>query len=68
MQDDYLIKINWNVDNNSALSVCNNNYLYQKLGWGLGYTVETITFTENDLANSDGEIIGSTIVQKLSQN
>lgn len=68
LQDDYLIKINWNVDNNSALSVCNNNYLYQKLGWGLGYTVETITFTENDLANSDGEIIGSTIVQKLSQN
>ena len=68
LQDDYIIKINWNVDNDSALSVCNNNYLYQKLGWGLGYTVETITFTESDLENSDGEIIASTIVQKLSQN
>ena len=68
LQDDYIIKINWNVDNNSELSVCNDNYLYQKLGWGLGYTTELFSFTENDVKNSEGEISASTIVQKLSQN
>ena len=63
LQDDYIIKINFNTNNDNALSVCNNNFLYQKLGWGLGYTVETLAFSQSDVTNGS-----NTIVQKLSQN
>lgn len=63
LQDDYIIKINFNTDNDNAISNCNNNFLYQKLGWGLGYTVEKLVFSQSDVINGP-----NTIVQKLSQN
>ena len=67
LEDDYIIKINWNVNNNNAISTCNNNFLYQKLGWGLGFTVETVTFTVSDVSN-DTILNPNIIIQKLSQN
>lgn len=47
------ININFDVNNEKSKS-CNNNFIYQKLGWQLGYRERSITIdNSNDILNID---------------
>lgn len=61
ISNNYKIKINFNVNNNDQISDCDNNELYQKLGWSLGYITNDVTLDKNNLGANN-------IVQVLSEN
>ena len=48
ISNNYKIKINFNVNNNDQISDCDNNELYQKLGWSLGYITNDVTLDKNN--------------------
>ena len=57
----YKIKINFNVNNNDQISDCDDNELYQKLGWSLGFITNDIILDNNNLGANN-------IVQAISNN
>ena len=65
---EHKIKINFNVNNDAVNNFCTNNFLYQKLGWQLGYTVEHIIFQKSDLSVNGVIDERGQPVAKLSQN
>ena len=48
LENGYEIIIDFNVNNNSVRNNCNENLLYQKLGWQLGYRNDKIILGNND--------------------
>jgi len=65
---EHKIKINFNVNNDAVNNFCTNNFLYQKLGWQLGYTVEHIIFQKSDITVNGTVNERPQPVAKLSQN
>jgi hypothetical protein len=53
------IVINFNVDNNSTKDLCSENYIYQKLGWQLGFRGEN-TVIDSSSAIITGDISSPT--------
>jgi hypothetical protein len=53
------IVINFNVDNNSTKELCSENYIYQKLGWQLGFRGEN-TVIDSSSAIITGDISSPT--------
>jgi len=61
------IVINFNVDNDSNNPGCSNNYIYQKLGWQLGFRGEnTIIDTSSVSTTLVGDITGPTSAITIS--
>tara|TARA_B110000444_G_scaffold42817_4_gene38710 strand:+ start:4374 stop:5564 length:1191 start_codon:yes stop_codon:yes gene_type:complete len=55
IQDDWKIVINFDVDNKGALDGCSKNYIYQKLGWQLGFRKEHAII---DISSASSRVIG----------
>jgi hypothetical protein len=64
---EHKIKINFNTNNSAVNNFCTNNFLYQKLGWQLGYTIEHLIFQKSDITFNGVVNTRSQPVTKLSQ-
>jgi hypothetical protein len=67
MESGFQIVINFNVDNHVAKQRCSENYIYQKLGWQLGFRgVNTVMDTSSATATVVGSITSPTSVVAIS--
>lgn len=66
--DNYKIKINFDVNNNQEITdpitgitkqICTDNYIYQKLGWQLGFREKSIVLDETLLPSSNRALVAS---------
>jgi hypothetical protein len=67
MESGFQIVINFNVDNPVAKQQCSENFIYQKLGWQLGFRgVNTVMDTSSATATVVGPIASPTSVVAIS--